>query len=163
MRMILPPLRERRAIHRFLLSFFHEHKIADFNRAVGVICRFYRLKRPKVEWYEYLDWGRTAGRTYENGKIHMVHPENWKRGRKYNSEKQWINAVYHEMGHYIFWSDAERKADTFAARMERRANGRIPLIPRRYSADVGNVSRLADRRTSGTPRRVNGAARRING
>jgi hypothetical protein len=28
------------------------------------------------------------------------------------------------MGHYIFWSDAERKADTFAARMERHvANG----------------------------------------
>ena len=30
-----------------------------------------------------------------------------------------MNTVYHEMGHYIFWSDAERKADTFALRMER--------------------------------------------
>jgi hypothetical protein len=76
------------------------------------------LKRPQVEWFEYLDWGRTAGRTYENGKIHLVHPENWKKGRKYNSERQWVNMVYHEMGHYIFWADAERKADTFALRME---------------------------------------------
>jgi hypothetical protein len=80
-----------------------------------------------VEWFEYLDWGRTAGRTYENGKIHLVHPENWKKGRKYNSERQWVNIVYHEMGHYIFWSDAERKADTFALRMEhnlaRNGNG----------------------------------------
>jgi hypothetical protein len=74
-----------------------------------------------VEWFEYLDWGRTAGRTYENGKIHLVHPENWKKGRKYNSERQWVNTVYHEMGHYIFWADAERKADTFALRMERNA------------------------------------------
>ena len=62
----------------------------------------------------------------------MVHPENWKNGRKYNSEKQWINAVYHELGHYVFWADAERKADTFAARMERglsngthRSNGAL--------------------------------------
>lgn len=48
-----------------------------------------------------------------------MHPENWKRGRKYNSERRWINTVYHEMGHYIFWADAERKADTFAYRMVR--------------------------------------------
>ena len=40
-----------------------------------------------------------------------------------------MNTVYHEMGHYIFWADAERKADTFAARMERNAyqvNGAHP-------------------------------------
>jgi hypothetical protein len=122
MRMILPPLKERRAIYRSLLVFFREEKIAEFNRAIGAMCRFYRLKRPKVEWYEYLDWGHSAGRTYADGKIHMVHPENWKQGRKYNSEIQWINAVYHEMGHYVFWADAERKADTFAARMARNVS-----------------------------------------
>jgi hypothetical protein len=119
MRMIVPPLKERRMINRLLATFFRAHRPSDFNRAIGEICRFYRLKRPRVEWFEYLDWGRSAGRTYENGKIHLVHPENWKNGRKYNSEKQWMNAVYHEMGHYIFWADAERKADTFANRMER--------------------------------------------
>ncbi len=119
MRMIMPPLKERRVINRLLAAFFRDHRLMEFNRAIGEICRFYRLKRPKVEWFEYLDWGRTAGRTYENGKIHLVHPENWKRGRKYNSERQWVNTVYHEMGHYIFWTDAERKANTFAAHMER--------------------------------------------
>ena len=125
MRMVLPPLRERRAIDRSLLVFFRDERISEFNRAIGAICRFYKLKRPRVEWYEYLDWGRTVGRTYENGTIHLVHPENWKKGRKYNSERQWINAVYHEMGHYVFWSDAERKADTFAVRMVRNlANGK---------------------------------------
>ena len=79
---------------------------------------FYHLRSPRVEWFEYLDWGKSAGRCYEDGMIHLVHPENWKRGRKYNSEKQWVNAVYHEMGHYVFWADAERKADAFALRME---------------------------------------------
>lgn len=123
MRMILPSLRERRSIHKNLSNFFDEHREMDFKRAIAAICRFYRLPRPRVDWYEYLDWGRTVGHTYDDGKIHLIHPENWKKGRKYNSERQWINAVYHEMGHYIFWADAERKANTFAARMERRANG----------------------------------------
>ncbi len=119
MRMILPPLRQRRVIDQHLSSFFRDHKVAEFRRAVSLMCAFYRLKRPRVEWYEYLDWGKTAGKTYENGTIHLVHPENWKRGRKYNSERQWVNVVYHELGHYIYWADAERKADAFAYHMVR--------------------------------------------
>jgi hypothetical protein len=31
--------------------------------------------------------------------------------------------VYHELGHYVFWADAETKADIFAARMVRGLNG----------------------------------------
>ncbi|HVN85059.1 MAG TPA: hypothetical protein VMW17_09465 [Candidatus Binatia bacterium] len=117
-------------ITKLFSVFFQEHRPADFNRAVGQLCRFFNLRRPRVEWFEYIDWGRTGGKTYENGKIHLVHPENWKNGRKYNSERQWVNMVFHEMGHYIFWADAERKADVFAYRMMRmngtshtRANG----------------------------------------
>ena len=119
MRMILPTQRDRLRVDRALREFFTSYREVEFRRAVATVCRFYSIKMPRVEWYEYLDWGRSVGRTYENGKIHLVHPENWKKGRKYNSEKQWVNAVYHEMGHYVFWTDAERKADTFAASMER--------------------------------------------
>ena len=64
-----------------------------------------------MEWFEYLDWGKSGGRTFEDGKVALVHPENWKRGRKYNSERRWIQTVYHEMGHYVLWADAERKAE----------------------------------------------------
>ncbi len=123
MKMILPSVKDRRLIKTYLSQFFHTHHCADFNRAISAICRFYNLPRPRVEWYEYLDWGRTAGKTYEDGMVHLVHPENWKKGRKYNSERQWINTVYHEMGHFVFWADAERKADTFAFRMVRGING----------------------------------------
>ena len=119
MRMILPPVRERRVIQRYLETFFDDHKLVSFNRAIGALCRFYHLKRPLVQWFEYLDWGRAAGKTYEDGTIHLVHPENWKNGRKYNSQRQWINAVYHELGHYVFWADEERKADLFASKMEK--------------------------------------------
>src|SRR5215472_7272525 len=119
MRMILPPIAERRAIDRLLSEFFRECRPIDFRRAMNLLARYYRLPPPRIVWYEYLDWGKTGGRTYENGEIHLVHPENWKRGRKYNSERRWINTIFHEMGHYIFWTDAERKADTFAYRMVR--------------------------------------------
>ena len=123
MRMALPALRERRRIDKLFSGFFELYKPADFRRAIVGISRYYDLKTPRVVWFEYLDWGKSGGRTYENGKIHLVHPENWKRGRKYNSERRWINTVYHEMGHYIFWADAERKADNFAYRMVRGVNG----------------------------------------
>ena len=29
----------------------------------------------------------------------------------------WIQTLYHEMGHFLFWTDAERKADAFQRRM----------------------------------------------
>lgn len=119
MRMILPPLRDRHSVDRQLETFFRAYREFDFRRGIAQLTRYYHLPAPTVVWFEYLDWGKTAGRTYEDGRIHLVHPENWKRGRKYNSVRRWINTVYHEMGHYIFWADAERKADTFAHRMVR--------------------------------------------
>src|SRR3989449_5330769 len=126
MRMMFPGVRERRAVDRLLTTFFREHRELDFRRAIGLLSRFYHLRRPRVRWFEYIDWGKTAGRTYENGDIHLVHPESWKRGRKYNSERQWVHTVYHEVGHYVLWSDAERKADGFAYRFVRgvSSNGR---------------------------------------
>src|SRR5919198_1413880 len=111
MRMMFPGVRERRTVDRLLTSFFREHRELDFQRAIGLLGRFYHLPRPRVRWFEYLDWGKTAGRTYENGDIHLVHPESWKRGRKYNSERQWIHTVYHEFGHYVLWADGERKGE----------------------------------------------------
>jgi hypothetical protein len=54
------------------------------------------------------------------GRIHLVHPENWKRGRIYNTERMWVQMIYHEMAHYLFWTDAESKADLFMRRMVTR-------------------------------------------
>ena len=119
MRMIVPPIVNRREIDRNLVLFFRQHRAGAFRRAISDFCRYYNVKRPAIEWFEYLDWGKTAGKTFEDGRIHLVHPENWKRGRIYNKERMWIAMVYHEMGHYLFWTDAERKADAFAVRMVR--------------------------------------------
>jgi predicted SprT family Zn-dependent metalloprotease len=126
--MIVPPVGHRREIDRNLADFFRRHRVASFRRAISQMCRYYGVARPRIEWFEYIDWGKTAGKTYEDGRIHLVHPENWKRGRVYNSERMWVQMIYHEMAHYLFWTDAERKAELFTRRMVRglRASARKP-------------------------------------
>jgi hypothetical protein len=150
MRMMLPTVRERRAVDRLLRTFFATYRQSDFRRAMIMICRFYNLKPPPVEWFEYLDWGKGAGRTYEDGRIHLVHPENWKRGRKYNSMKQWIHTVHHEIGHYVFWTDAERKADLFASGMMNGLGHDVAIRP--LPRPAARVRLTGTRRSVGRPR-----------
>src|SRR2546427_10034106 len=117
--MLVPPIVRRREMDRELVRFFHDHRKSFFRRAVSKFCRYYHVSSPRIEWYEYIDWGKTAGKTFEDGRIHLVHPENWKRGRVYKSERMWVQTVYHELAHSLFWSDAERKAEAFTHRMVR--------------------------------------------
>lgn len=172
MRMIVPPVVNRREIDRNLVLFFRQHRAGAFRRAISGFCRYYGVKRPAIEWFEYLDWGKTAGKTFEDGRIHLVHPENWKRGRVYNRERMWIAMVYHEMGHYLFWTDAERKADAFAVRMVRglrRPERRVRLrarpslagrTTRRAAAAVSRGANPSHRRASSSTRRISPPARR---
>lgn len=136
MRMMVPPKVHRRSIDRELVEFFRSHREASFNRAVARLCRYFAVRRPRISWFEYIDWGKAAGKTYEDGRIHLVHPENWKRGRVYCSERMWVQMIYHEMGHYLFWTDAERKADAFMRRMVMGLHG--TRKPRRASTHVSH-------------------------
>jgi len=136
---------------RNLVNFFHDHRSAVFRRAIADFCRYYNVKPPRIEWYEYIDWGKTAGKTFEDGRIHLVHPENWKRGRVYNSERMWVQTVYHELAHYLFWTDAERKAEAFTLRMVRglkriARRGSAALNARRASAARMKTGRSGVRR-----------------
>src|ERR1700731_791770 len=160
-RMILPPIVNRREIDRNLVLFFRQHRAGTFRRAISDFCRYYNVKRPAIEWFEYLDWGKTAGKTFEDGRIHLVHPENWKRGRIYNKERMWIAMVYHEMGHYLFWTDAERKADAFALRMVRGLR-RPERRARRQRVSGRTARRIASTpRASASPQRAGSSMRRV--
>jgi hypothetical protein len=160
--MIVPPIANRREIDRKLVAFFRQHRAAAFRSAISAFCRYYNVKRPVIEWYEYIDWGKTAGKTFEDGRIHLVHPENWKRGRVYKSERMWIQMLYHEMGHYLFWTDAERKADSFALRMvrglrrivRRREPCRAERSFRRGASGPGRAASASHRGASQLRRRV---------
>ena len=152
MRMLVPPISNRREIDRGLSEFFRTHSIASFRRAIAALCRYYGVKRPRVEWFEYIDWGKTAGRTYEDGRIHLVHPMRWKRGRVYYTERLWVQMIYHEMGHFLLWTDAERKADMFARRMitglRPRARAKRIATRRAVAARRATEKRAASRKTA---------------
>ncbi|HKD70034.1 MAG TPA: hypothetical protein VKB84_24575 [Candidatus Binataceae bacterium] len=165
MRMIVPPLALRRVIDRGLSVYFRTHKAAEFRRAVGEFCRFYGIKRPRIEWYEYIDWGKTAGKTYENGRIHLIHPENWKRGRIYKTERMWVQTFYHEMGHFLFWTDAERKADTFTRRMVRglRRAAATRGLGRAVATGSRRTSAASSRRSTPIAARRSGGRRLMAG
>jgi hypothetical protein len=154
--MLLPPKVRRREMDRNLVVFFSDHRERAFRRAISDFCNYYGVKRPRIEWYQYIDWGKTAGRTFEDGRIYLVHPENWKRNRVYKSERMWVQTVYHELGHYLFWTDAERKAETFTKRMVRglRRSARTRLSARPTSStSPSRIARSASR-SSRTPLRT---------
>ena len=155
MRMLLPPIDQRREMDKNLVVFFRGHGRIAFRRAIADFCRYYHLRRPQIEWYEYIDWGKTAGKTFEDGRIHLVHPENWKRGRIYNSERMWVQMVYHELAHYLFWTDAETKAETFTCRMVRglrRTSRRVRLIATKGPRRAPRVRRASSTRTASANR-----------
>lgn len=118
-RMLVPPVVLRRDLDRRLVDFFRHQQLTVFRQAITDFCRYYAVKPARIEWYQYIDWGKAAGKTFEDGRIHLIHPENWKRGRIYKSERMWVETVYHELAHYLFWTDAERKAEEFTLRMVR--------------------------------------------
>jgi hypothetical protein len=150
-RMLVPPISYRREIDRGLSEFFRTHRSASFRRAISSLCRYFNVKSPRVEWFEYIDWGKTAGKTYEDGRIHLVHPMRWKRGRVYYSERLWVQMIYHEMGHYLLWTDAERKADVFARRMITGLRAR-PRRARRVAAQPSAARRTATARSAAARR-----------
>jgi hypothetical protein len=159
--MLVPPIAQRREIDRKLSEYFHVCRAIAFRQAISAFCRFYGVKMPRIEWYEYIDHGRTAGRTFEDGRIHLLHPENWKRCRIYNSERMWVQTVYHELAHYVFWTDAERKAEAFAVRMVR---GLKRSTPRNTSPAFGRASiRRSARRASERQTRSRRNPARIRG
>ncbi len=162
MRMLVPHLSIRREIDQNLVAFFRRHNQKYFNRAISQLCKFYRVKRPKIEWYAYIDWGKTAGKTYENGEIHLVHPLYWKRGRIYNRERMWVQTVYHELGHYLLWSDPEKKAEAFCRRMvyglRQSARRKASTASRASSGQRRRAEKSSSRRMRNRSRRVKRAA-----
>jgi hypothetical protein len=62
--------------------------------------------------------------------------------------------IYHEMGHFLFWSDAERKADLFSRRMV--SGLRVPVrrgsSRSRTRAGISSTRRAANRIRKRHPR-----------
>ena len=121
MKLDTPPKIDCRYIHRKLKGFYkanenigelHPDKMIEFDRAIKRFCDYYHISVPTIQWYIKIDMGRTLGNCHEHGEIGLLTPTT----HPYSIDS-WINTVYHELGHYILWADAEPKAEAFADRM----------------------------------------------
>lgn len=109
----LPSFEILRKVDKALSDFFENYQFEDYESAEAAFFEWYGCLRPRTEFYEYLNGGRNGGETYEDGKIYLQHPENWKRSRNTTSKRRWIRTVVHEWGHYLLWSHAEEKAERY--------------------------------------------------
>ncbi len=124
MKIDTPPKIDCRYIHRKLKEFYkanedigQEHPLnqKEFDRAIKRFCNYYRISMPKIEWYIKINGGKYLGLCHDDGKIYLLTPATHP-----HSMDRWINTVYHELGHYILWAEAEPKAEAFATRMMRK-------------------------------------------
>jgi hypothetical protein len=109
----LPPVDTLRLVNEHLSEFFDTYQVPDFELAEEAFFAHYASIHPTTEFFRYLDGGRTGGRTFDDGKVHLQHPEDWKRGKRNNSKRLWVRTVIHEWAHYLLYSNAEEKAERF--------------------------------------------------
>ena len=123
MKLLTPSIKDCRYIHRKLKQFYRESletdgdttpNLTEFNRALERFCDFFHIQIPKIVWYKNLNHGsqQTWGLCSPEGQVSLITPSNFDGG-----EYPWLDTVYHELGHYVLWSEAEKKAKIFANRM----------------------------------------------
>lgn len=118
MRILVPSARDRRRLYGIMLDSFAAEDIKLCKIAMGEVAAKYHLPPPKILWAERSEVLRaTLGACYEDGTIELVHPEWWARRRACNDPHTWVKVAYHELGHYVLWAQAEKKADTFCDAM----------------------------------------------
>lgn len=117
MKFLIPPDKVCREIKSRLYQYFRTEEVEFFNAALNLYCHFYEVPVPTVTWFQRLDDVRAAGFTYSNGKIELIAAEFWKRNRKHKGMVRWVEVVYHELYHYLFWVSDELKADEYAKAM----------------------------------------------
>lgn len=117
MKHLFPAVQVKRKVKHRLYEYFDGEEIDIFNAAINMFCEFYEILPPTVAWYIKLDDPKVAGLTYSTGKIELFSPAAWKKNKKYFSKRRWVEVVFHELYHFLYWVDDEKKADEFAKGM----------------------------------------------
>lgn len=119
MRIPYPNRRDRSRIRGLLRDAYALEDAKLVRTAMAEVARFYHLKPPRVAFVDKPEVMRHAlGACHPDGRIVLVHPGRWALKRTCNTVAEWVNVALHELGHYVLWADAERKADAFATAME---------------------------------------------
>jgi len=119
MKMALPPRKDVQYIRRKLKTWYEANKSnkhepneqrIEFVRAVMRLCDFFQVLIPKIGFYKELPGA--LGQCTAGGEIQVLTPHH------YNGDyRSWAKTFFHEFGHYIYYANAERKANEFEKRM----------------------------------------------
>jgi hypothetical protein len=121
MRMLLPPKALRKQIIALLRDFYRERDPNDFETAWTMLYGFFQIDAPTVRWRRKIDDGTTLGQVHNGERrspVELIRPSDWaKRRPPFNTEDEWLTAVFHEGYHFVWYHLDEQKADAFAERM----------------------------------------------
>jgi len=119
MKMALPTKKDVQYIKRKLKIWYEANKNhefdpreekKEFNRALSRVCRFFNVPLPKVQFYEKLP--NALGMCTQDGQIQLLTPFHHR-----GSFRSYARTFFHEFGHFIYYANAEKKANEFEKRM----------------------------------------------
>ena len=127
MKLLIPPIKDCRYIHKKLRLFYDNNEdeeeypdTTEFDRALKRFCDFYGLEIPEVQWNRRIEMGKVLGQCHTDGKITLLTPYWRKKTVEWGGREDWTITVYHKLGHYVYWANAEEKAEDFSTRMMRK-------------------------------------------
>jgi hypothetical protein len=124
MKITLPNIIKCKKMYKLLDSFYMENVLkkhitdyTKFNHAIMIFCASYGLVKPhRIRFRRcFQDDKKCLGKCYESGNIDILYPCDF-----HGDCKWWIGVVYHELGHYYLWANAEEKAMEFELKMLKR-------------------------------------------
>lgn len=116
--MLLPPKALRREVVRALADAFDEPRLEDIRTALVHVADYYRVRKPRVRWLSDSERRTKQADTHRfRYVISVMRPDQWRRQRKKGQptdERGWRRAACHEIYHWVWWVNDERKADAYA-------------------------------------------------
>lgn len=85
----------------------------ELKRALMRLCKFFAIPIPKLEFYKTFGGVnlKVLGQCTPEGTLELLTP------LRYPNFRRWSAVFFHEFGHYIYWANAEKKANEFEKRM----------------------------------------------
>lgn len=110
-----PNAKVREKVVHLVTMAYDTEDFEHLREGAKLLTDFYKLKPVKITRRFKFKPRTLAGLCWEDGRIELIAPCVWKKeGRP---RTKWVATALHELGHYVFWVDGEKKADDFARRI----------------------------------------------
>lgn len=122
MKILYPSKMTCKKIKNFIEQYYDnndEKKLIGLYKAIKTFCEFYELPLPKLKMRRTFKDTQCLGQCSDDGLLEFIYPSCY-HPLGGNKKNRWTRMVFHELGHYYLWSNAEKKANEFEREMMRR-------------------------------------------